>query len=132
TPPPGTGSAKLTTPPTGTGTGGTTAAITRPAITRPSAPTAPIVVPPNAVRRTSGDLPRLSTIVRPGQTVPKGSVSAKICIDTRGAVTSVQVFKLTGDVAASLADAIKAWRYTTHKVDGNTVPVCFVNSFTLK
>jgi hypothetical protein len=87
-------------------------------------------VPPNAVKRTSGDLPKISTIVRPGQETPK-SLSAKICIDASGAVTNVQVFKITGDVATSLAAAIKTWRYTTHKVDGKAVPACFVNSFTL-
>ena len=135
TPPPGAGSAKVTTPPAGSGSASATAAITRPSVTKPPATTAttgPVVVPPNAVRRTYGEVPKLSTIVRRGQEMPRGSVSAKICIDTSGAVTSVQVYKLTGDVAASLAAAIKDWRYTTHKVDGKPVPACFVNSFTLK
>ena len=97
----------------------------------PTAPTAPVNVPPNAVKRTSGDLPRISTIVRPGQEVPK-TVAVKVCIDGRGAVTSVQIYKLTGDVAEKLAAAIRGWRYTPHTVDGRGVPACFANTFQLK
>jgi serine/threonine protein kinase len=128
----GSGSAKITTPPAG-GSGATSgsAAIAK-QIPKPNTSVAPVVVPPNAVKRTSGDLPKLSTIIRPGQEMPKGSISAKICIDAGGAVINVQVFKLTGEAATSLASAIKGWRYTTHKVDGKAVPACFVNSFTLK
>ncbi|HUQ03401.1 MAG TPA: protein kinase, partial [Kofleriaceae bacterium] len=132
TPPAGSGSAKITTPPAGTGSASGSAAIAKPQITKPNTAIAPVVVPPNAVKRTSGELPKLSTILRPGQEMPKGSISAKICIDAGGAVTNVQVFKLTGEAATSLAAAIKSWRYTTHKIDGKAVPACFVNSFTLK
>jgi hypothetical protein len=132
TAPPGPGSAKITTPIPGGGSGSPTSPIVKPAITKPApAAVAPVVVPPNAVKRTSGDLPKISTIVRPGQEVPK-SVSVKICIDGSGAVTNAQVFKITGDVASSLQNAIKSWRYTPHKVGGKGVPACFVNSFTLQ
>jgi eukaryotic-like serine/threonine-protein kinase len=124
-PPPGPGSAKITTP-----VGGNTTTIKPPP--KPNTSIAPVVVPPNAVKRTSGELPKLSTIVRRPEDLPKGSISAKICIDAGGAVTNVQVFKLTGDPAASLASAIRGWRYTPYKANGVAVPACFVNSFTLK
>ena len=100
-------------------------------VRQPNTSATPVVVPPNAVKRTSGDLPKISTIVRPGQEVPK-NLSAKICIDAGGTVTSVQVFKVTGELATKMAAAIRDWRYTTHKVDGRAVPACFVNSFQLK
>ena len=116
-PVPGPGSAKVATP--------------LPPIRQPNTSATPVVVPPNAVKRTSGDLPKISTIVRPGTEVPK-SLSAKICIDAAGKVTNVQIFKVTGDLADKLASAIRDWRYTTHKIDGRAVPACFVNSFPLK
>ena len=92
----------------------------------------PAVIPPNAVKRTSGELPKIQTIVRPGEeaAVPT-SISAKICIDAAGTVTSVNIYKVTGTVATKLASAIKTWRFTTHKVDGKAVPACFVNTFAM-
>jgi hypothetical protein len=102
-----------------------------PTIRQPNTSAQPVVVPPNAVKRTSGDLPKISTIVRPGQEVPK-SLSAKICIDASGKVTNVQIYKVTGDLSVKLAAAIREWRYTTYKLDGRALPVCFVNSFQLK
>ncbi len=138
-PPPGPGSAGTTTPgpgsakiatPAGGGSGSATTTVVKPAITKPAA-VAAIIVAPNAVKRTSGDLPKLSTIDRPGQEKPK-SLSAKICIDGSGAVTNVTIFKITGEVADKMSSSIRGWRYTVHKVDGRGVPVCFVNSFQLK
>ncbi|MEZ4402956.1 MAG: protein kinase [Kofleriaceae bacterium] len=97
----------------------------------PPVVTKPVVVPPNAVRRTAGDLPRITTIARPGQTVPS-SVSAKICIDTSGGVTSASVInKVSDDVGAKLTQAIRSWRFTTYKQNGIAVPACFVNTFAL-
>jgi hypothetical protein len=89
-----------------------------------------VVVPPNAVKRTSGALPTIKAVVRPGTVIPK-SLAAKICIDQRGAVTNVQVLKATGEVATAFADAIRGWRYTPYKAGGVATPACFVNSFQL-
>jgi len=129
----GADSVKVTTPTPAPPT--PTATATRP-VTTPTAPVKPaaktaIVVPPNAVKRTSGDLPKIKAVVRPGQEVPK-ALSAKICINETGAVTSVQVLKLTGDVAQAFASAIRDWRYTPYKDQGVATPACFVNSFALK
>jgi|JI10StandDraft_1071094.scaffolds.fasta_scaffold00773_40 serine/threonine protein kinase len=160
--PPGPGTAvAVTPPPTGSGTGGSGGSGTAPAIVTPptgagstavvkptlpsggSSPPPPVVtppkpsgpppvVPPNAVKRTSGELPRITTITRPGDPAPPASVSAKICIDASGAVTSASVFKLTGDVASKLTSAIKTWRFTPYQLAGKASPACFVNTFALK
>jgi hypothetical protein len=100
-----------------------------PAVPAPAAVKA-VVVPPNAVKRTSGALPTIKAVVRPGTAIPK-SLAAKICIDQRGAVTNVQVLKATGEVASAFADAIRGWRYTPYKAGGVATPACFVNSFQL-
>jgi hypothetical protein len=63
--------------------------------------------------------------------VPR-SLAAKICINETGAVTNVQVLKLTGEVAAAFAQAIRGWRYTPYRDGGVPTPACFVNSFALK
>jgi hypothetical protein len=96
-----------------------------------AAPRAAVVVPPNAVKRTSGSLPTLKTVVRPGMQVPK-SLAAKICIGENGAVTSVQVLKVTGELAQAFASSIRSWRYTPYKQGGVATPACFVNSFQLQ
>jgi len=97
----------------------------------PVAPTHPVVVPPNAVRRTSGELPRIKTVIRPGQKAPT-AVTAKVCIDSSGRVTSVVIYKLSGDIADALAEAIRTWRYSAYRTGGVAVPACFVNGFALK
>jgi hypothetical protein len=120
--------------PPGGGSSSASGAVVKPPpaiIRQPNTSSQPVVVPPNAVKRTAGDLPKISTIVRPGQEVPK-SLSAKICIDAAGKVNNVQIFKVTGDLADKMASAIREWRYTTYKLDGRAVPACFVNSFQLK
>jgi hypothetical protein len=89
-----------------------------------------VVVPPTAVHRTSGSLPRINFIDRPGQVTPT-SVQAKVCIDAAGHVTTVTIYKITGDVAEQIEDAIKTWRYSPYKAGGAAVPACFVNAFAL-
>ena len=88
-------------------------------------------MPPNAVKRTSGQLPTLKAVMRPGMEVPK-TLAAKICIDERGAVTSVQVLKATGEIAQAFAAAIREWRYSAYQQGGVATPACFVNSFQLQ
>ena len=100
------------------------------AVARPVARPA-VTVAPNAVKRTSGELPTLKAVVRPGMEVPK-SLAAKICIDERGAVASVQVLKVTGELAQAFASSIRGWRYTAYREGGVATPACFVNSFALK
>jgi hypothetical protein len=89
-----------------------------------------VVVPPNAVKRTSGQVPALKAVLRPGTQIPK-SLAAKICINESGGVTSVQVLKATGEIAQAFASSIRQWRYTPYKQGGVATPACFVNSFQL-
>ena len=84
-----TGTPPTGTPPTGTPPGPGTGSV-RPTLPTTTPPKGPTVVPPTAVKRVSGELPRLTTIARPGTEVPP-TVSVKICVDAGGAVDGVQV-----------------------------------------
>jgi serine/threonine protein kinase len=90
----------------------------------------PVTVAPNAVKKVSGEIPSIKTVVRRGEEVPK-MVSAKICIDVNGKVNKVDVMKLTGDLADKIEDALRGWRYTPYKQDGLAVPACFATTFKL-
>jgi hypothetical protein len=58
------------------------------------------------------------------------NISAKVCIDTGGAVSSASVLtKLPDEAKAILVKAIRTWRYTPYKEDGAAVSACFVASF---
>jgi hypothetical protein len=58
-------------------------------------------------------------------------VSAKLCIDESGAVTSVTLFGvLPRDVEAELRSALRTWRYRPFRKDGaGPVPACFAVGF---
>ena len=59
--------------------------------------------------------------------------ASKVCIDTLGAVSAVDVLtKLDRDVAAQLVSALKAWRYAPYVKAGVPTPVCFVVSMRLQ
>jgi serine/threonine protein kinase len=130
------GSAAIVKPPVGpgsaagTGPGSAAIAVKPPTPPAAPAPTTVPIVPPTSVKRVSGALPQISTINRTGAELPK-SATAKICIDRNGVVTSVQVLKLTGEIADKIASAIRTWRYTPYLLDGKPSGACFVNAFTL-
>jgi hypothetical protein len=89
--------------------------------------TGPVVVPPTAVKRISGDAPTVSKSKK--SEVPP-AVSAKVCIDTSGKVSSVDMItKLERMTSLDLGNAIKGWRYAPYKQAGTAVPACFVVSF---
>jgi TonB family protein len=75
------------------------------------------LVSPTAVRRLAGDWPKNL----------KSTVSAQVCIDTAGAVSSVEVGL---DVKPQLAEEIKekllAWRYEPYRREGSAIAVCFL------
>ena len=93
-------------------------------------PRAAVVIAPTAAKRVAGDLPTLKTVVRPGMVVPK-TLAAKICINESGSVSSVQVLKVTGELADAFARSIRSWRYAPYRDGGVATPACFVNSFAL-
>jgi serine/threonine protein kinase len=93
-------------------------------------PSGPVVIPPSAVSRTSGSVPSLST--RGGDALP-AAISAKVCIDHGGAVTSAKVLsKIADDLKRKLETAIHTWRYSPYKHSGTAVAACFVASFRSK
>lgn len=95
-----------------------------PARSRRSA--APVTIPPTRVRKVSGDLPIVSA--RKG-TVPAQS-SAKLCIDARGSVTSVEMLtKMPRRAERELQRAFRGWHYTPYVEGGRAAPACFAITF---
>jgi len=87
--------------------------------------TEPVVVPPNAVHKRFGTLPRLRA--RAGE-VPH-RIAAQLCIDAHGAVTSATLLSKVGDqVRARLEAAFGTWRYVPYRHHGRAVPACFAVS----
>jgi hypothetical protein len=86
-----------------------------------------VLVPPNAVTRIAGDTPTIGKTKR--AEVPS-VVAAKVCIDTTGTVTRVEMItKLERLTSVDLAHAVKTWRYAPYKQAGVAVPACFGVSF---
>jgi hypothetical protein len=57
-------------------------------------------------------------------------VAAKVCIDTAGKVSSVEMItKLERLTSMDLSHAIHTWRYSPYKPGGLATPACFVVSF---
>jgi TonB family protein len=56
---------------------------------------------------------------------------AKLCVNTSGAVSSVDVTKSSGsaDADRSVADKIHEWRFKPYLLNGQAVPVCTVKMF---
>ncbi len=90
----------------------------------------PVVVPPSAVKRTSGAIPTVASSKR--DQMP-AAVSAKVCIDTSGSITDVAMMtKLERMTALDLARGIRTWTYAPYKENGVAVAACFVVSFKVK
>ncbi|HWO18795.1 MAG TPA: protein kinase [Kofleriaceae bacterium] len=102
-----------------------------PAPTPKSAPSgAPMLVPQSWVTRIGGAAPTIK-VSRPDE-LPT-IVAAKLCIDTQGRVTSVDVpTKLERQTAAELKHALEGWTYQPYRHQGAVVPVCFVASLRTK
>jgi len=92
-----------------------------------AAPRAPVIIPPSAVTRTGGATPTISAEKLDG--VPS-TVAAKLCIDTAGRVSSVDVLtKLDPATTGGLAGTLKSWTYAPYQQQGAPVPACFVINF---
>jgi hypothetical protein len=90
----------------------------------------PVVVPPSKVQRVLGKPP---VIPRHRRNTAPARVSAKLCIDTRGNVTSAAVLtKVSGEVARAVEKALAKWRYLPVRDDGEPVPACFAINFALR
>lgn len=87
----------------------------------------PRLVPPGSVHRTSGSVPVLH--VHRDDTVPR-MLSAELCVDRRGKVTSVSILSPVPDeVRQPLRRALLRWRYHPVHHDGERIPACFVTTF---
>jgi hypothetical protein len=88
---------------------------------------APIIVPASRTRRESGDVPRIH--LPAGDPAP-GALTARLCIDQAGRVTSVTVLSaVSATLRASLGRALAQWRYRPVIEANERVPVCFANDF---
>jgi serine/threonine protein kinase len=91
----------------------------------------PVMLKPGEVTRISGELGNLKADLKSGQEMPT-SIAAKVCIDTAGKVTSVQVLKLTGELADTVKKKLKGFRYSPYKQNGVAVPACLFETFKFK
>jgi hypothetical protein len=92
----------------------------------PSRPRAPIVVPPGRTRREGNPPP----IRFPRwEQVPK-EITAKLCIDPRGSVTSVTVLsRVSSSGRAVVETALSRWRYRPVIEGTEAVAACFATTF---
>jgi hypothetical protein len=96
----------------------------------PAAPKEPVIIAPTAVTRTGGTTPTIHK--SRGVEVP-AVVNAKVCIDTAGRVSRVEVLtRVERTTASDLTTALADWTYTPYKQHGAAVPACFVVSFRSK
>ena len=100
----------------------------------PPAPPAPIVGPvnvaPGAVAKLSGPTPNVTTIS--AAALPE-RISAKLCIDAAGGVTSAELLvPVASAPAAEIIGALRHWRYTPYKLDGAPHAACFAVAFRVK
>ncbi|MCG8417576.1 MAG: PEGA domain-containing protein [Proteobacteria bacterium] len=103
---------------------------------KPEPPAKPVKVSASDVTKVSGNLPsiRLRNVKldgnKPATTKP---ISARLCIDTRGKVTTVTLGKsVPAKMVTTLRRALKAWRYKPYRSSSKAVPACFVSRFRLK
>ena len=86
----------------------------------------PVTILPHQAKKRSGSLPSIST---KNEDVP-GHASAKLCIDTQGAVTSVEMLTPMPWVARNpLVRSLRTWRYAPHLAGGEPVSACFAVNF---
>lgn len=90
--------------------------------------TGPHIVPPNAVRKRRGSPPHIH--IRPGEDPPPERVSARLCIDRRGKVSSAKVVtSVSSRVRDIVEKVLKRWRYAPYRHKGERVKACFVVTF---
>jgi hypothetical protein len=86
----------------------------------------PSIVSPKAVHKLAGDAPQIILDHYDGDDLP-ATVTAKLCIDTNGHVTSAA---LLGRVANSrlgeeIAATLRTWTYAPYTKDGAATAACF-------
>jgi hypothetical protein len=77
----------------------------------------PVDVDASEVERLSGKLPR--------SRASRAEYRARICIDERGKVSSLDVSGGPERLHRRIARHLRRWRYRPFRQDGGPVPVCF-------
>jgi serine/threonine protein kinase len=104
--------------------------ISTPPVPLPPAPASPVIVPSTAVTKLAGAPPSVAS-VDAAQLPP--AISAKLCIDDVGHVTSSSILTpLAPNAGAEIMDALRTWQYTPYQPDGVARPACFVVQFRVK
>ena len=93
----------------------------------PPKPTRTPVIPASAVTKVSGELPAMR--VNAGD---DAAVTAKLCIDETGKVSSVKLVKAPASLTGDLTRALSSWKYKPYtNRDSKLSPACFVVSLRL-
>lgn len=94
------------------------------ALPAPAAPAGPVPVSSAAVKRLSAEAPNLRTVRM--DDLPK-VISAKLCIDTSGTVTSVSIIQsIDSRFVKELQTTLKKWKYAPYMLNGTARAACFV------
>jgi protein TonB len=95
--------------------------------TEPAKPARTPVVAASAVTKVSGELPPMRVAA-----ADDASVTAKLCIDETGRVSSVKLVKAPADLTSDLSRALSSWKYKPYtNRDSKLSPACFVVSLRL-
>jgi len=90
----------------------------------------PLIVPPNRVKRVAGAVPPIQ--FPHWQDAPK-QITAKVCVDARGSVTSVKVLSTMSENArTTLERALGHWKYEPVVDGGQKVAACFAATFRIE
>jgi hypothetical protein len=93
-------------------------------------PTPTMIVPSTAVTKLAGAPPSVASV--DAAELPQ-AISAKLCIDDVGHVTSSSILTpLAPNAGAEIVDALRTWQYTPYQSNGAARPACFVVSFRVK
>ena len=113
---------------------------------KPKPPPKPVKISASDVTKVSGDLPsiRVRNVEQDGSALARRDqrwsnlaknkpISAYLCIDTRGRVTSVTLgSSAPARMTPTLRRALMSWRYKPYRSSGRAVPACFINRLQLK
>ncbi|HEY1587306.1 MAG TPA: hypothetical protein VGH63_16535, partial [Polyangia bacterium] len=85
-------------------------------------------LPPHALdaQRLAGAMPHLpAAVIGARRGLGESTFTARLCLDTAGAVSSVTVLAGIPGADADIVSTLRAWRYRPQ-----AIPVCFVTQFT--
>jgi periplasmic protein TonB len=98
----------------------------------PPPPARPTFVPPAVLsrQRMVGEDPPYPAAAKAAGL--EATIVVKICADSSGAVTDVQIVKGHPAFDDAIVRAVRQWRYRPHTVDGKPVPICGIANFVFR